>query len=131
MFARAQHVHPKRRLLTALLGLLLLLAGHVPVAAFTAADDMPCCQDGHSCCRAHHHAAHGKNGPQLRSQSCSQSECCVHPGTAAIAIDSGAEPANVAYIADLEWHPQAVNRPTIGRPRLTTNIFQRPPPYST
>ena len=131
MFARAQHAHSKRRLLTALLGLVLLLAGHVPVAAFTAANDMSCCQDGHSCCRrAHHHAAHGESGPQLRSQSCSQSGCCVHPGTAAIAIHSGAEPAHIAYTADLEWHPQAVSRPTISRRYLTTNIFQRPPPYS-
>ncbi|HEY3457247.1 MAG TPA: hypothetical protein VGK64_21895 [Bryobacteraceae bacterium] len=130
MFARAQHAYPKRRLLTALLGLVLLLAGHVPIAAFTAANDMSCCQDGHSCCRrAHHHAAHSENGPQLRSQNCSQGGCCIHPGTAAIAIHSGAEPANLAYTADLEWHAQAVSRPTLSRRYLTTNIFQRPPPY--
>ena len=131
MFAYAQHAHPKRRLLTALLGLVLLLAGHVPVSAFAAADNMSCCQDGHSCCRkGHHHAAHSDSGPQWRSQSCNQSGCCVHPGTAAIAIHDGAKPADIEYAADLEWNSQVVSRPTISRRFLTTNIFQRPPPYS-
>jgi hypothetical protein len=132
MFSRVQHACQTRRFLTALLGLVLLLAGHVPVGAFAAAaDDMACCNDGHACCRrAHRHAIQHKNGPEWRSETCGQSGCCVHPGTTAIAIHADAKPANIDRTIPLAWQAPVLVRHINGRRQLPTNLFQRPPPLS-
>ena len=130
MFRRAQNTYPTSRLLTALLGLVLLLGGHVPVNAFTAAaESLSCCQDGHSCCRRAHHHATQHEGPDFRAQTCSGSGCCVHPGTTAIAVHADAKPANIDHTAALEWRAPARAGRATSRRHLTTNLFQRPPPF--
>jgi hypothetical protein len=114
------------RLVTALFGILLMLAGQVPIAAFnTQSSEMACCRKSHhTCCKK----AHETSGPQLQASNCGSPGCGIQIGTVSIPFHVTIAPATpdhltvAALCRSLSYEFQSYFV------QFSLSRFQRPPP---
>lgn len=129
MLSRKPQFRPFARVLTALAGIVLLLAGEAPLIAFSAqAAAMDSCPDGHACCRRMHH------GTQ-HSGAGWQGDVCGMPGCgggalAAVSIQTLAAAVHaVPFQLNLATELAALLTIfCIVAAQYTPERFQRPPP---
>ena len=124
MFFRLLQFRPFVRLITALAGILLMLAGEAPLVAWSAESAMDCCPDGHACCRR-----------LQQSGATWQGDFCGMPGCGGGALGTVSIPLQVGA-ATAAPVPLTIAFETIAALLLlgftfiqfTPEFFQRPPP---
>jgi len=117
-----------RRVFTALLGILLLLAGEAPLVAWaTQSAAMDCCPDGHACCRRLHHRT--QTGPAWQGDMCGMPGCGGGAfSTVSAQLQAGVAQAVHAQLIVLAELALLFACLTVAFVQFKPELFQRPPP---
>jgi len=124
---RKPQFRPFVRVITALAGILLMLAGEAPLVAWAAESAaMECCPDGHACCRRAHRTQ--QSGPGWRGEICGMPGCGGSLGTVSIPMHAAAAVAAQMHLAISPEALLLLGALSFVLLKLASERFQRPPP---